>query len=112
MYNPASKLLAPLFDPLTLAILLAICALLAWKYRRLAMRLLIVAVVLLLAFTSVELRKAQREIVRSAPCFILSSRRSNSRHGERRRGRTRAARRVDEKRLASAATVVFKQGVR
>jgi uncharacterized SAM-binding protein YcdF (DUF218 family) len=52
MYNLASKLLAPLFDPLTLAILLAICALLTWKHRRLAMRLLIVSVALLLLFTS------------------------------------------------------------
>jgi hypothetical protein len=34
MYNLASKLLAPLFDPLTLVILLAICSLIAWKRRR------------------------------------------------------------------------------
>src|ERR1022692_4565068 len=52
MYNLASKLLAPLFDPLTLAILLAVGALLAWKRRRLAFRLLIAAVALLLVFTS------------------------------------------------------------
>ena len=39
-------------EPLTLAILLLVCALLAWKHRRLATRLLIVAVVLLLAFSS------------------------------------------------------------
>jgi hypothetical protein len=32
----ASKLLAPLFDPLTLVILLAVCSLIAWKRRRLA----------------------------------------------------------------------------
>ena len=52
MYNLASKLLAPLFDPLALAIMLAVCALLTWKHRRLATRLLVVAVVLLLAFSS------------------------------------------------------------
>jgi uncharacterized SAM-binding protein YcdF (DUF218 family) len=52
MYNLASKLLAPLLDPLTLAILLSVCALLAWKRRRLAIRLLIVSVALLLLFTS------------------------------------------------------------
>jgi len=52
MYNLASKLLTPLCDPLALAILLLVCALLTWKHRRLAMRLLIVAVVLLLAFSS------------------------------------------------------------
>jgi len=52
MYNLASKLLAPLFDPLTLAILLAVLALLAWKRPRLAIRLLIVSVALLLIFTS------------------------------------------------------------
>jgi hypothetical protein len=34
MYNLTSKLLAPLFDLLTLAIVLAACALLAWKRRR------------------------------------------------------------------------------
>jgi hypothetical protein len=33
MYNLASKLLAPLFDPLALAIMLAVCALLTWKRR-------------------------------------------------------------------------------
>jgi uncharacterized SAM-binding protein YcdF (DUF218 family) len=52
MYNLTSKLLAPLLDPLTLTILLAICALLAWKRRRLALRLLIASVALLLVFTS------------------------------------------------------------
>jgi uncharacterized SAM-binding protein YcdF (DUF218 family) len=52
MYNLASKLLGPLFDPLTLAILLAACALLAWKRRRLALQLLIASVGLLLLFTS------------------------------------------------------------
>jgi uncharacterized SAM-binding protein YcdF (DUF218 family) len=51
MYNFASKLLAPLFDPLTLAMVLAACALLAWKRRRLSFRLLIAAVSLLLVFT-------------------------------------------------------------
>src|ERR1035438_568633 len=58
MYNLASKLLAPLFDPLTLAILLAVCALLVWKHRRVATRLLIAAVVLLLAFASEFVSKA------------------------------------------------------
>ena len=62
MYNLASKLLAPLFDPLTLAILLFVCALLAWKHRRLAMRLLIVAVALLLVFTT---RFVSNALVRS-----------------------------------------------
>jgi uncharacterized SAM-binding protein YcdF (DUF218 family) len=52
MYNLASKLLAPLFEPLTLAIVLAACALLAWKRRRLAFRLLVAAIALLLVFTS------------------------------------------------------------
>src|SRR5580704_1620157 len=52
MYNLASKLLAPLFDPLVLAILLAVCALLVWKRRRLAGWLLAVSVALLLVFTS------------------------------------------------------------
>jgi uncharacterized SAM-binding protein YcdF (DUF218 family) len=52
MYNLASKLLAHLFDPLTLAILLSVCTLLFWKRRRLALRLLIVAVALLVVFTS------------------------------------------------------------
>jgi hypothetical protein len=52
MYNLASKLLAPLFDPLTLAILLVVLALLVWKRRLLAIRLLIVSIAILLAFTS------------------------------------------------------------
>jgi uncharacterized SAM-binding protein YcdF (DUF218 family) len=52
MYNLASKILGPLFDPLTLAIVLAACALLAWKRRRLAFRLLVAAIALLLVFTS------------------------------------------------------------
>ena len=52
MYNLASKLLAPLFDPLTLAILLAVCALLAWKHRRLTLRLVAVSIAILLIFTS------------------------------------------------------------
>src|SRR5271163_3889692 len=52
MYNLASKLLAPMFDPLTLAILLALGALCAWKRRRLSIRLLIISVALLLVFTS------------------------------------------------------------
>jgi uncharacterized SAM-binding protein YcdF (DUF218 family) len=52
MYNLASKLLAPLFDPLVLAILLAVCALLVWKRRRLAGWLLAVSIALLLVFTS------------------------------------------------------------
>jgi len=52
MYNLASKLLAPLFDPLTLAILLAACALLLWKRRRTAVRLSIASLALLLVFTS------------------------------------------------------------
>jgi uncharacterized SAM-binding protein YcdF (DUF218 family) len=51
MYNLASKLLAPLFDPLALAILLAVCALLAWKRRRLAAWLSILSLALLLAFS-------------------------------------------------------------
>ena len=58
MYNLASKLLAPLVDPLTLAILLAACALLAWKRRRLSIRLLIVSVALLLIFSSTVVAKA------------------------------------------------------
>jgi len=62
MYNLASKLLAPLFDPLTLAILLAACALLAWKRRRLAIRLLLMAVALLLVFAS---RIVEGALVRS-----------------------------------------------
>jgi|SRR5579862_664356 len=52
MYNLASKLLAPLFDPLVLAILLAIGALVIWKRIRLAVRLLILSVALLLIFSS------------------------------------------------------------
>jgi uncharacterized SAM-binding protein YcdF (DUF218 family) len=52
MYNLASKLLAPLFDPLTLAILLAFAALVAWKRRRLSIPLLFISVALLLVFTS------------------------------------------------------------
>jgi uncharacterized SAM-binding protein YcdF (DUF218 family) len=52
MYNLVSKLLAPLIDPFTLALLLAICALLAWTRRRLALRFLIASVVLLLTFSS------------------------------------------------------------
>jgi uncharacterized SAM-binding protein YcdF (DUF218 family) len=52
MFNIASKLLAPLFDPLTLAILLAVCALIAWKRRPVALRFLIVSLALLLIFTS------------------------------------------------------------
>jgi len=62
MYNLAGKLLAPLFDPLALAILLAVCALLAWKRKRLAVRLLIVSVALLLAFSS---KVVERALVRS-----------------------------------------------
>src|SRR5271155_103593 len=58
MYNLVSKLLAPLFDPLTLAILLAACALVAWKRRRLSIRLLIVSVALLLVFSSTVVAKA------------------------------------------------------
>jgi len=58
MYNLASKLLAPLVDPLTLAILLTACALLAWKHRRLALRLLIASVALLLVFTSTVMATA------------------------------------------------------
>jgi uncharacterized SAM-binding protein YcdF (DUF218 family) len=62
MYNLASKLLAPLFDPLTLAILLAVCALLAWKHRRFALRLLAVSIALLLIFT---LKLVSNALVRS-----------------------------------------------
>ena len=58
MYNLASKLFAPLFDPLTLAVLLVVCALLAWKRRRLALRLLIVSMALLLAFSSMVVASA------------------------------------------------------
>jgi uncharacterized SAM-binding protein YcdF (DUF218 family) len=62
MSNLASKLLSHLFDPLTLALLLSVCALLAWKRRRLAVRLLIVAIALLLVFTS---RVVSNALVRS-----------------------------------------------
>src|ERR1017187_2308826 len=62
MYNLASKLLAPLGEPLILAILLAVCALLAWKRRRLAFRLLIVAVAFLRLFSS---KVVERALVRS-----------------------------------------------
>lgn len=58
MYNLASKLLAPLFDPLTLAILLAACALLAWKRRRLTVRLLLGSVGILLVFASTPVAAA------------------------------------------------------
>jgi uncharacterized SAM-binding protein YcdF (DUF218 family) len=62
MYNLAAKLLAPLSDPLTLAILLAVCALLAWKRRRLAVWLLILSVALLLAFSC---KVVERPLVRT-----------------------------------------------
>jgi hypothetical protein len=52
MYNLASKPLAHLSDPLTLALLLSVCALLFWKRRRLALRLLILSVAFLLVFSS------------------------------------------------------------
>jgi uncharacterized SAM-binding protein YcdF (DUF218 family) len=52
MYNLASKIITPLFTPLTLSILLATGALLLWKRRRLAFRLLAASVVLLLVCTS------------------------------------------------------------
>ena len=52
MYNLVSKLLAPLSDPLVIAVLLLVCALLAWKRRRLALELLIAAAALLLVFSS------------------------------------------------------------
>jgi uncharacterized SAM-binding protein YcdF (DUF218 family) len=54
MFNLASKLLGPLCDPLILAILLAGCGLLTWKRRRLALRLLIASLALLLVFASTE----------------------------------------------------------
>jgi hypothetical protein len=50
---PASSF-ARLFDPLVLAILMTLGALLVWKRRRLSIRLLIVPVALLLAFTSIR----------------------------------------------------------
>jgi hypothetical protein len=58
MYNLASKLLAPLFDPLILAVFLAVCALLAWKRRQLSLRLLFASVALLLVFTSTVVENA------------------------------------------------------
>lgn len=70
MFNLLSKLLAPLGDPLILAILLAVCALLGWKRRRLAFRLLIVAVALLLLFSS---RVVERALVRSLEDQYLDS---------------------------------------
>jgi uncharacterized SAM-binding protein YcdF (DUF218 family) len=62
MFNLASKLLAPLLDPLAVAILLAVCALLVWKRRRLAVRLSIGSAALLLAFSS---KVVERPLVRS-----------------------------------------------
>jgi len=62
MFNLASKLLAPLAEPLALAILLALCALLAWKRRRLAVRLLIASFAILLAFS---IKVVERPLVRS-----------------------------------------------
>jgi len=58
MYNLASKLLGPLGDPLVLALALSACALLAWKRRRLAFRLLIASFALLLIFSSSILANA------------------------------------------------------
>jgi len=52
MFNIASKLLAPLLSPLTLAVLLAVCSLLAWTHRRIAIRLLIASVTFLVVFSS------------------------------------------------------------
>jgi len=52
MYNLASKLIAPLFDPFTLAVLLAIAALLFWKRKRLALRLLIASILTLVVFST------------------------------------------------------------
>lgn len=52
MYNLASKLLGPLCEPLTLSIFLALCALLTWKRRRLAIRLAILSVAVLLVFST------------------------------------------------------------
>jgi hypothetical protein len=52
MYNLSQQTPGALFDPLTLAILLAVLALITWKRRGLAMRFLIVSLALLLIFTS------------------------------------------------------------
>jgi len=52
MYNIASKLLAPLFDPFTLAILLAVAALLTWSRRRLALRFLLASILVLVIFST------------------------------------------------------------
>ncbi|HUD99496.1 MAG TPA: YdcF family protein [Bryobacteraceae bacterium] len=62
MYNQASKLLGNLADPLTLIILLVLCALLLWKRRRLALWLLISSIGLLLIFTSTF---ASKRLIRS-----------------------------------------------
>ena len=52
MYNFASKLIAPLFDPYSLAVLLAVAALLTWRRRRLSWRLLLASVLLLLVLST------------------------------------------------------------
>jgi len=52
MYNLASKLLDPLTDPLVLAILLLLCALLFWRWRRVALGLIAGALALLLVCSS------------------------------------------------------------
>jgi len=52
MYNLASKLLGPLCDPFILAVVLAVCALVFWKRRRLSFRLLVISIALLLIFGS------------------------------------------------------------
>ena len=52
MYNFASKLIAPFFDPFVLAVLLALATVLTWNRRRLARGLLLASVLLLLVFST------------------------------------------------------------